>query len=99
MGPVVHPFRDKSFRKAVSAVKDDLETCDLIIDNLHLIFLIILDVTPVCECLVIASSLCAKGVILGWVMFAGRISCFICAPVRLGSSYLCLIDVCCSVSL
>ena len=36
MGPVVHPCRVKSFRKAASSVMDDLEKCHLIIDNLHL---------------------------------------------------------------
>ena len=83
VGTVVHPCRVKSFRKAVSAVMDDLETCDLIIDNLHPIFAInnLTLYIPVCECLVIASSLCAKGVIHGWVMFANRTSMLSCVPV------------------
>jgi len=39
MGPVVQPCRDKSFRKAVSAVMDDLVMmlANKIIDKLHLI--------------------------------------------------------------
>jgi hypothetical protein len=35
MRPVVHPCRVTIFRKAVSAVMDDLEKCYLIIDNFH----------------------------------------------------------------
>ena len=37
---LVHPYRVKSFRKAVSAVMDDLNIIDSIIDNSHLINLI-----------------------------------------------------------
>ena len=34
---IVHPCRVKSFRKAVSAVMDDLVTDSVIIDNLNVI--------------------------------------------------------------
>jgi hypothetical protein len=34
---IVHPCRVKSFRKAVSAVMDDLVTDSVIIDNLNMI--------------------------------------------------------------
>ena len=37
MGKLVHPCRVKSFRKAVSAVMDDLGIDDKIIENLNLI--------------------------------------------------------------
>ena len=37
MGKLVHPCRVKSFRKAVSAVMDDLGIDDKIIDKLNLI--------------------------------------------------------------
>ena len=36
---LVHPCRVKSFRKAVSAVMDDLELCGSIIDNSTLIII------------------------------------------------------------
>ena len=37
MGKVVHPCRDKSFRKVVSTVMDDLEMDFVIIENFNLI--------------------------------------------------------------
>ena len=37
MGKLVHPCRVKSFRKAVSAVMDDLGIDDKIIENMNLI--------------------------------------------------------------
>ena len=37
MGKIVHPCRVKSFRKAVSAVMDDLGIDDKIIENINLI--------------------------------------------------------------
>ena len=37
MGKLVHPCRVKSFRKAVSAVMDDLGIDDKIIENLNII--------------------------------------------------------------
>ena len=37
MANIVHPCRVKSFRKAVSTVKDDLGKDVMIIDNLNLI--------------------------------------------------------------
>ena len=39
VGTFGHPCRVKSFRKAVSAVMDDLELYDSTIDNLHLLFI------------------------------------------------------------
>ena len=37
MGKLVHPCRVKSFRKAVSAVMDDLGIDDKIIENLNIL--------------------------------------------------------------
>ena len=42
VGTFGHPCRVKSFRKAMSAVMDDLELYDSIIDNLHLLSLCLL---------------------------------------------------------
>ena len=49
---IVHPCRVKSFRKAVSAVMDDLVKmlADKIIDNLHIV-MIALKLASMCECL------------------------------------------------
>ena len=54
---IVHPCRVKSFRKAVSAVMDDLVKmlANKIIDNLHLV-MIVLKLAALCECLWIAYS-------------------------------------------
>ena len=98
------PLQGKSFRKAVSAVMDDLELFNSIIEQLTPKFvannlrskLALLQLVPnkIVNCVsAFASTSLRRGKSIGWVLFAEYRTARLCA---LSSS---LIDECCSVSL
>ena len=70
MGTVVHPCRVKSFRKAVSAVMDDLELLNSIIEQLTPLPVannLLIKLFQKCVCLVSTSRLRGETDRLGYV--------------------------------